>query len=74
MEYVQRITQIIVVPVGEPIFSEMATIVTIVDEAAGEFVEVRQSCVGAEGTIRIGKEEWSAIQSAITLMLQQCKE
>jgi hypothetical protein len=74
MEYEQRTTQVIVVPEGEPIFSEMATIVTIVDEAAGEFVEVRQCGVGAEGTIRIGKEEWPAIQSAITLMLLQCKE
>lgn len=74
MEYVNRYTQIIVVPEGEPIFSEMATTVTIVDEAAGEFVEVRQCAVGAEGAIRIGKEEWPAIQDAITHMLRACKE
>ena len=74
MKYVQRLTQIIVVPEDDPIFSEMATTITIVDEAAGEFVEVRQCGVGAEGTIRIGKEEWPQIQDAITNMLQQCKE
>lgn len=74
MEYEQRTTQVMVVPVGEPIFSEMVTTVTIVDEAAGEFVEVRQSGVGTEGTIRIGKEEWPAIQDTITSMLRACKE
>ena len=37
-------------PVGSPIYSELVTEVAITDEAAGEFVEVRQS-----GRTDIGK-------------------
>ena len=42
MRYTSRITQITVLPVGEPIFSERATVISIDDEAAGEFITVKQ--------------------------------
>lgn len=42
MKYISRIKSIIIAPVGEPIFSERATEVSIEDEAAGEFIKIRQ--------------------------------
>ena len=45
-----------VVPVGQPLFSEMATTITIVDEAAGEYVEVCQSGRHDVGKIAINAE------------------
>ena len=38
-----RTMSLVIAPKGEPIFSECATHVRIVDEAAGEFVEVEQA-------------------------------
>ena len=42
MKYTSRITQITVLPVGEPIFSEKATVISIDDESGGEFITVKQ--------------------------------
>lgn len=41
-EYEMRTTGMIVAPKTQPIFSELATEVRIVDESGGEFVEVEQ--------------------------------
>ena len=49
-KYITRTTQVAVLPEDQPIFSEMATTVTIVDESADEFVEVVHS-----GHIDLGK-------------------
>jgi len=62
-----------VVPVGQPLFSEMATMVTIVDEAAGEYVEVCQSGRVDLGKIAINAEEWPALQAAISLAISNCR-
>jgi hypothetical protein len=40
--YIIRSTQLSVSPPGESLYSERCTIITIVDEAGGEFVEVKQ--------------------------------
>jgi len=42
----------------------------IVDEAAGEFVEIAQE----EGAIQIDREEWPYLRAAITKMFKQCKD
>lgn len=41
-EYEARTLKIVVLPKGEPIFSELATQIEVMDEAAGEFVKVSQ--------------------------------
>ncbi|HET6725918.1 MAG TPA: hypothetical protein VFH85_07935 [Gammaproteobacteria bacterium] len=62
--------RIIVKPRGEPIFSEMATVVEVTDEAAGPFVAVSQPG-GSIGThaISIDGCEWPLIRQAIDDML-----
>lgn len=71
--YISRTTQVVVLPEGQPVFSEMATTVTIVDEAAGEFVEVVQSGRIDLGKISINPNEWPALREAIDMMIAQCQ-
>lgn len=74
MTYINRITSLTVLPVDEPLFSEMATTVTIVDEAGGEFVEVSQSGRADLGKIAINPEEWPELRGAISTLISQCRE
>lgn len=54
-----RITSLIVLPEGEPIFSERATIVRIEDEAGGEYIVVSQDSIPGRGNVAINPEEWA---------------
>lgn len=68
-----RVTQIVVIPPGDPLFSEMATTLQIQDKSAGEFVEISQA--GPElGKIWINPEEWPAVRAAINRLMRQCRE
>lgn len=69
-----RVTQLVVVPDGEPLFSEMATTVQIADEAGGEYVEVSQEGRTDLGKIAINPEEWPALRAAINRLVRQCRE
>ena len=69
--YITRTTQVVVLPEDQPIFSELATKVTIVDEGAGEFVEVGQSGHISLGKIVINPNEWPALREAIDMMIAQ---
>lgn len=73
-EYETRVTRVHVLPKGDLLFSELATIVEIDDESGGEFVIVRQQD-GHEThrCIRIAPEEWPAIRKAIDTAIKQCR-
>lgn len=71
--YETRVTQMTIVPIGNPLFIEEATEVTIVDEAGGECVEVCQSGRVDLGKIAISPEEWPFLRDAITSMIEQCR-
>ena len=73
MDYEIRTTSMIVLPTTEPLFSEMATTVTIVDEAGGELVEVSQSGHEDLGKIAITSEEWPHLRQAIDTLIAQCR-
>ncbi len=68
-----RITKLTVVPNNQPVFSEMATDVEIVDEGAGEFLAVSQSGK-RDARIFINPEEWPDLRAAIDRMIGECKE
>lgn len=72
-EYETRVTRVHVLPKGDQLFSELATIVEIDDESGGEFVIVRQQD-GHEThpCIRINPDEWAAIRDAIDTAIGQC--
>lgn len=64
-----------VAPEGEPIFSEMATHISIEDEASGEFVKVWQISDHAEkGAIAINPDEWPSLCDAIDTMIAACRK
>jgi hypothetical protein len=69
-----RVTQIVVCPPGQPLFSEMATTVRIQDEAAGEFVEMEQHGGPGLGKVQINPEEWPALRAAINRLMRQCRD
>ena len=72
-DYETRVTRLTVVPTDQPIYSEMATSVEIVNEAAGEFLQVKQ--VGRDGnTIAIAGDEWPALRAAIDQLIGDCRD
>jgi hypothetical protein len=67
--YETRTTKIIVGVKGEQIFSDSITEVEIIDEAAGEFLEISQDNV----KLRFDKDEWPHIRSAVNKMFKLCR-
>jgi len=74
MTYITRVTQMVILPEDQPLFSEMATEVRIVDESGGEYVEVEQHGRTDIGKICINPEEWPNLKRAIDTMIAECKE
>jgi hypothetical protein len=73
INYETRITQVVVVPEGEPTSSELATTIQIEDEAEGiEFLSIRQN-LKPEAYVRIYPPEWPAIRNAIEDMMARCR-
>lgn len=70
---IQRTTRLTVLPDKEPIFCEMATNVSIVDEMNGEFVKVEQCMDSGVSKIQINPEEWPVLRAAINRMIKQCR-
>ena len=74
MGFERRVTAVTVCKKGEPIFSDYATRVEIVDEAAGEFVEVSQAGREGGGKIAIASDEWPALRDAIDELIAACRD
>lgn len=72
-KYETRVTKLTVNRAGDPIFSEMATCIEIVDEAAGEFVTVSQEGRRDLGKIAIEAKEWPELRAAIDRMISECR-
>jgi hypothetical protein len=71
-----RTTQVTIVPEGERLFSEQATILTIEDEAAGEFLRIEQprDKNTEKNEIRISPEEWPTIRETMDQLIKECRE
>ena len=75
MNYVTRVTRLTVMPDNEPIFSEEATHIEIDDEAAGEFIVVKQQHDKAEpGEVYFTHETWPIISAAVEQLLKEIAE
>ena len=68
---ITRILEVIVLPEGDDIFSERAYRVAIDDEAAGEFVRVKE--VRTQAEIVIDPSEWPDLRRAINRMVGACR-
>lgn len=73
MEYETRMTKLIVLPRGEPIFAERATAIEIDDEGEGEYVRVSQTLGGKGDTIAIDVSEWPHLRAAIDRLIAECR-
>lgn len=71
-----RTTQYYIGPKNTPIFSEHGFSVLMEDEAAGEFVVVKDHSCEEHlniAQVRINPEEWPTLRMAIDMMIQECK-
>jgi len=76
MKYTSRITQMTILPVGEPLFSDRATVVSIVDEAAGEYIQVKQQAdttSETDQTIAFGPDEWEEVTDVVNQMFGEIR-
>jgi hypothetical protein len=68
-----RVTSMMIIPRGKPIFHEGVTEVSITDEAAGEFVRIKQFRTDRTGAIEVDVSEWPVVSQVIEWMLEQCR-
>lgn len=72
MKTITRTTQMTLLPECEPIFAESAIVLTIDDEAAGEYLKVATLRGESEaGTILIDPAEWPQLRDAIDAMMAE---
>lgn len=77
MKYTSRITQITVLPVGDPIYSEKATIVSLDEEGGGEFITVKQQIDFSHERnqmVAFDPEEWEEVKGVIDQMFKDIKD
>lgn len=77
MSYEQRITQITIIPKGEPLFSERAWNIGIETEGGGEFVKLTSLTMhvhAKKAEVQIDSEEWPALRDGIDYMLNLCRD
>ena len=73
MTYEERITSVVVLPEGKPLFDPHATIIKLDDEAAGEFLIIQQQTDEGTGEIRIDIDEWPKIRRSINKMAKRAR-
>ena len=68
-------SRITVLPDGKPIFCLEATEISIVDEAAGPFIEIKQfSEIGERQAIKLNVDEWKFIENAVDKIIQEIEK
>lgn len=65
-----------VLPVGEPTFSEKATVISIDDESGGEYIVVRQQMDTTREmnqTVAFDPEEWEEVTDVVNQMFGEIR-
>lgn len=74
-EYESIISAVTVMPKNDKLYSEMATKISLDDEAAGLFVVIEQERAdGKENKITLDEEEWPAVRNAIDTFMAVCAQ
>ena len=75
-KYETRVVSVVVLPRGEPLYSEQATTISIADEASGEFLRISQEGghIDEAKCVLIEPEEWSVLRAAIDMMVANCRK
>ena len=67
-----RVTRLTIAPEGEPIFSESVTHIDIEDEAAGEYIKLRQIHDQSQpGEVSIVPSDWPLIKEAVETLMKE---
>jgi hypothetical protein len=74
MKYKKRITAMTVLQDGETLTSETATLISIVDDGAGEYLSISQSRFNGANEINVDPEEWMELRSSIDQLFAEMKE
>lgn len=75
MKYETRLTRLVVCPVGEKLFCEMATEISIEDEAAGEYIKITQCHSDSKnGTVLLSPgDDLELVVAAIQRLAADCR-
>ena len=73
-KYEIRTLALLVNQADEPVFAECGTRIEITDEAAGEYVVLRQPHIPDTGTVMVSPQEWPTLREAIDRMIAECRE
>ena len=73
MKYKKRITAMTVLQDGKALFSETATLISIVDDGAGEYLSISQSGGNSVNAINVDPCEWIELRSSIDQMFAEMK-
>ncbi|MBM4311424.1 MAG: hypothetical protein FJ119_10835 [Deltaproteobacteria bacterium] len=75
MKYETIVTQVMVCEAGKELFDATATEISLLDEAAGGMVSIKQSCdYSGAGEVRFDPDEWPTVRAAINDMVQRCEK
>lgn len=72
MSYETRTASVVVVKKDKQLFDETSTHITIVDEGAGEFLEICQPSIDSK-ELRLDANEWPEIKKAVDRMFAEIK-
>lgn len=74
-EIITRTKTLIVLPKGDPIFSDGATEISIQDEAGGEYLEIHQYQDDERvNRIALNPEEWPHIRRAVDYLVEEMEK
>ena len=73
MDYHAFVSSITVKPVGQKIFSDMATEICIVDEGAGPYIKIVQINNQGDG-VEIDRESWPHIKRSVDKLFDEMAE
>lgn len=65
-----------VLPVGDSLFSERATVISIEDEEAGEYIKIKQrthATFESNQTVSFDQEEWEEVKGVVTQMFGEIR-
>ena len=73
---IARTTKMTVLPEGEPLYSEQATTIEIIDDPAGPFLAIHQDFddPAYSGKTIITPEDWPTIRATIETMLKEIQD
>lgn len=66
-----RVTRLAIVNNNRPLFDETTIVVSIADEAAGEFVTL--STPDERSVVAINVEEWETVKKAVEFLISHCR-